>query len=58
MVPVPEIPEGQFAKFNKSLQIWEIIANERPIMRSIEDVIASIQQEQLDAAPQTEPTVI
>lgn len=57
-VPVPEIPEGQFAKFNKSLQIWEITANERPVMRTPNEIIAMIQQEQLEAAPQTEPTVI
>ena len=57
-VAVPEIPEGQYAKFNKALQIWEITSNERPVMRSMEEFIALVEQENLDMTPQTEPTVI
>jgi hypothetical protein len=57
-VPVPEIPEGRFAKFNKSLHVWEIVENERPTMRSQEEIYNTFIQENLQAAPQTEPTVI
>jgi hypothetical protein len=57
-IAVPEIPEGQYAKFNKALQIWEITANERPVMRSLQEIAAIVQQENLDTTPQTEPTVI
>ena len=57
-VEVPEIPEGHYAKFNKSLQVWEITANERPAMIGDEHIVEIMKQEQLESTTQEEPTVI
>ena len=57
-IAIPEIPEGQYAKFNKALQVWELVTEERPIMRGMEEIATMINQENLDSTPQAEPTVI
>jgi hypothetical protein len=58
MVPVPEIPEGHFARFDKSFQTWEITANERPVMREFQDIFIELNQIKLVETTQEEPTVI
>ena len=57
-VEVPEIPAGHYAKFNKSLQVWEITANERPVMLNDAQIIEIIEQQKVEAASQEPPQVI
>ena len=57
-IPVPEIPEGHYARFNKSLQVWELTQNEAPVMKSVEEIIAETREILLSSASQEEPTVI
>lgn len=51
-VPVPEIPDGHYAKFDKSEYIWIITDREPPPFVQAQDVLPTISENQ------TEPTVI
>lgn len=58
-VPVPDnIPDGHFAKFEKSIGAWIITDREAPPYISAAEVLASKNLEKVNNQPQTEPTVI
>lgn len=57
-VPVPEIPEGHHAKFNKSLLVWEITTEDRPELVNPQDIINQMNIQAIEEISKQEPQVI